>query len=170
MRERSEAVRAFLELFQTQPGYKILDITAHSDALSALLAQTLAPVGGRLSLVRYPGEHTAVAAAEGMTLQEQEIAGYEKPFRALPRDNDIVFIRDVLHRHRYPERVLGAIYTTLANAAEIVIVTAEEHADDETQLAMLEAADFRAGNVIGGMAEGVHVVMAKKMHMWGRGL
>ena len=163
-------METFLALFQPQPGYKILDITAHSDALSSLLVRTLAPVGGRLDLVRYPGEHMSVTAAEGMTLQVQEIADFEKPFRALPRDNDIVFIRDVLHRHRYPERVLKAIYTTLANAAEVVIVTSLENADTDGQLALLEAVDFRAGNSIDGMIEGMSVVTAKKMHMWGNGL
>ncbi|MEJ2501442.1 MAG: hypothetical protein P8Y65_10060, partial [Campylobacterales bacterium] len=43
----------FLELFSPQPGYKILDITAHTDALSAVLLQRLAPFRGRLSLVRH---------------------------------------------------------------------------------------------------------------------
>ena len=166
----SEKRERLLELFQVQPGYKILDITAHADGLTRLLAASLVPAGGRLSLVRYPGEHETIAAEEGMTLQVQEVADFDRPFRTLPRDNDIVFIRDVLHRHRYPERMLKAIYTTLANAAEIVIVTADGAADPRAQLQMLEAADFRAGSAMDDLAEGVRVVMGKKMHMWGNGL
>jgi len=165
----------FLELFSPQPGYKILDITAHADALSLALLQRLEPVRGRLSLVQYPGEHTPLKAeAEkgeaGATLQQQSVPDFSKPFRALPRDNDIVFIRDVLHRHVQPERILKAIYTTLANAAEVIIVTETGAADTERQLALLEKIDFRAANVIEDMDEGVTVVMAKKMHMWGNGL
>ena len=65
----SEKRERLLELFQVQPGYKILDITAHTDSLTRLLAASLVPAGGRLSLVRYPGEHETIAAEEGMTLQ-----------------------------------------------------------------------------------------------------
>jgi len=160
----------FLALFTPQPGYKILDITAHTDALTATLLQCLAPVHGRLSLAEYPGEHRALEAREGVTLQRQAVPDFAKPFRALPRDNDIVFIRDVLHRHSQPERILRAAYTTLANAAEVIIVTEMGAADTEAQLLLLEKADFRAGNVIEGIADGVTVVMGKKMHMWGNGL
>ena len=160
----------FLELFSPQPGYKILDITSHTDTLSSALLQRLAPVRGRFALACYPGTHTPLPPCEEVMLQEQNVPDYTKFFRALPRDNDIVFLRDVLHRHAQPERILKAVYTTLANAAEVIIVTADEAADVQAQLAMLEKADFRAANVIEGMAEGVKVVMAKKMHMWGNGL
>ena len=168
--ENGENLENFLELFTPQPGYKILDITAHSDTLSAALLRTLAPVHGRLSLARYPGAHRELEAEEDALLHTQDVPDFSKPFRALPRDNDIVFIRDVLHRHAHPERILRAIYTTLANAAEVIIVTETEAADTKTQLALLEKTDFRAGNVIEGIAEGVTVVMGKKMHMWGNGL
>ena len=159
-----------LELFSPQPGYKILDITSHTDALSRTLMQALASVRGRFALVQYPGAHDALASCEGVTLQQQNLPDFTKPFRALPRDNDIVFLRDVLHRHAQPERILKAVYTTLANAAEVIIVTESDRADVPAQLAMLERADFRAANVIEAVAEGVTVVMAKKMHMWGNGL
>ena len=160
----------FLELFAPQPGYKILDITSHTDELSARLQRRLVPVEGRLSLACYPGSHREVEVLDGVTFERQEIADFSKPFRALPRDNDIVFIRDVLHRHTHPERILRAVYTTLANAAEVIIVTENAAADTPAQLALLEQADFRAGSVIEGIAEGVTVVMGKKMHMWGNGL
>ena len=159
-----------LELFTTQPGFKILDVTAHADALTQQLSNALVPAQGRLALAHYPGEHHEPAVDDTVQFQAQSVPDYAKPFRALPRDNDIVFIRDVLHRHKAPERVLRAVYTTLANAAIVVIVTAEGEVDPQMQLAMLEKADFRAGNVIEGIAEGFTVVTGKKMHMWGNGL
>lgn len=160
----------FPELFSPQPGYKILDITSHTDALSRALMQALVPVRGRFALAQYPGTHQALPPCDGVALQQQNVPDFTKPFRALPRDNDIVFLRDVLHRHAAPERLLRAVYTTLANAAEVIIVTENGGADVPAQLAMLERADFRAANVIDGVVEGLTVVMAKKMHMWGNGL
>lgn len=155
-----------LDLFTPQPGYKILDITAHTDGTSALLRARLVPFGGRLAVVQYPGEHAQLPQREGTQLQR--IPDYKKPFRALPRDNDIVFVRDVLHRHANQERLLKAVYTTLANAGNIVIVTPEETA--ASHLALLEQAEFRAANIIEDVVAGRTVVMAKKMHMWGNGL
>lgn len=159
-----------LELFTPQPGYKILDVTAHTDGISALLSARLSEMGGRLLVAQYPGEHAPLSLYESVTLQTQQVPDYAKPFRALPRDNDIVFVRDVLHRHASPERLLKAVYTTLTNAANIVIVTETGAADPVAQLAMLEAAEYRAANVIDGVIDGAVVVMAKKMHMWGNGL
>lgn len=159
-----------VELFTPQPGYKILDITAHTDEVSRLLVQELSDVDGRLSVVQYPGEHAVLNNHERTTLQLQKVPDYSKPFRALPRDNDIVFIRDVLHRHTQPERILKAIYTTLTNATNIVIISKTGTFDTQTQLAMLEHAEFRAGNVVEDVVDGCTVVMAKKMHMWGNGL
>jgi len=163
-------LKKLLELFAPQPGFKILDITAHADGVTQLLGNALNPFEGRFSLARYPGEHRDPLVDEGVRLLVQNVPDYSKVFRALPRDNDIVFIRDVLHRHQSPERVLKAIYTTLANAAIVVIVTAEEEADTQGQLAMLEQADFRAGNVVEEIVKGYTVVTGKKMHMWGNGL
>jgi len=159
-----------LELFTPQPGYKILDVTSHTDVLSSMLLECLVPVQGRLALAQYPGMHAEPALREGAELLLQRVPDFTKIFRALPRDNDIVFLRDILQHHAQPERILGAVYTTLANAAEVIIVTENSTADTQAQLALLEKADFRAANVIEGMAEGVTVVMAKKMHMWGNGL
>lgn len=155
-------------LYRLQPGFKMLDITAHTDALTLSLWSDLQRVEGRLILAQYPGEHAAVP--EDARFKVQTIADYTKPFRALPRDNDIVFLRDVLHRHTQAKRLLKAVYTTLANAAEVVIVTQQDEADVDAQLALLEACDFRAGNVIDGLIPGARVVVGKKMHMWGNGL
>lgn len=158
------------ELFALQPGYKILDITAHTDVVSELLLQRLCEVNGRLIVAQYPGEHEALPECDGVRVQLQKVPDYQKPFRAVPRDNDIVFIRDVLHRHTQPERMLKAIYTTLTNATNIVIITHVDAADPQQQLEMLEAAEFRAGNIVEDVLDGYTVVMAKKMHMWGNGL
>lgn len=158
----------FLELIQPQPGFKILDITAHADELSEALLKHLDPFPKhRLGLAMYPGEHHEFSADDNLKLQN--IPNFGAPFRALPRDNDVVIIRDVLHRHTMPSRVLKAIYTTLANTGDIIIITKKGAVDVEEQKRMLEEHEYRAPNAI-DILDGYDLVMAKKMHMWGNGL
>jgi len=160
--------RQFLELIQPQPGFKVLDITAHADDLTKAVAAHLSSFPAhRLALALYPGEHQHFESND--SLKVHEVSDYSAPFRALPRDNDVVLIRDVLHQHTHSERILKGIYTTLANTGDIIIVSKKGSVDTEEQKAMLEAAEFRAANAI-DILEGFELVMAKKMHMWGNGL
>ena len=80
----------FLELFHPQPGYKVLEVTTHADSLTELLADFMVPYDGRLALAMYPGEHREFAASE--YLKPHAVPDFSKPFRALPRDNDIVVL------------------------------------------------------------------------------
>ncbi len=158
----------FLELIKPQPGFKVLDITSHADDLTEAVRTHLeAYPRYRLGLALYPGEHQRFEPSDALKIQN--IPNYGAPFRALPRDNDIVIIRDVLHQHSQAERILKAIYTTLANTGDIIVVTKDENADIEAQKEMLERLEFRAPNSI-EILDGYTIVMAKKMHMWGNGL
>lgn len=158
----------FLELITPQPGFKVLDITTHADALTEAVIEHLKPFpGNRVAVAMYPGVHQSFESSEALKLQE--IPNFNLPFRALPRDNDIVIIRDVLHQHTQLKRILQAIYSTLANTGNIIIITKNEDADVEAQMSLLEEHEFRAANTI-DILEGYTIVMAKKMHMWGNGL
>ncbi|MDA3945991.1 MAG: hypothetical protein PF439_04865 [Helicobacteraceae bacterium] len=158
----------FLELIQPQPGFKVLDVTSHADGLTEAVVKHLKSFDKhRLAVAMYPGEHNLFEPNEVLKLQE--IPSFDLPFRALPRDNDVVIIRDVLHRHSQAERILKSIYTTLANTGDIIIVTKNEDVDVEAQKALLEKYEFRSANNI-DILEGYTIVMAKKMHMWGNGL
>lgn len=160
--------RQFLELIQPQPGFKVLEVTSHADALSHAVQKHLEPFSNhRLALALYPGEHQEFE--ETPALKIETIANYKLPFRALPRDNDIVIIRDVLQHHAQTERILKSIYTTLANTGDIIIITKSEASDIEAQKELLEKLEFRSANSI-DILEGYTLVMAKKMHMWGNGL
>ena len=158
----------FLELIQPQPGFKVLDVTSHADALTEAVLAHLQPFQQhRLTLALYPGEHQHFTADDALKIQE--IPNYNVPFRALPRDNDIVIIRDVFHKHTQAERILKSIYTTLANTGDVIIITKSEEADVQGQLDILERLEFRSANSI-DILDGYTLVMAKKMHMWGNGL
>lgn len=160
--------RQFLELIQPQPGFKVLDVTAHADGLTMAVAEHLKPFDRhRLAVALYPGDHKLFQPSDVLKLQE--VDSYDLPFRALPRDNDVVIIRDVLHKHSQAERILKSIYTTLANTGDIIIVTKNEDVDIEAQKALLEKHEFRSANSM-DILEGHTIVMAKKMHMWGNGL
>ena len=158
----------FLELINPQPGFKVLDVTSHADALTEAVRGHLEPFGEhRLGLALYPGEHQPFESSEN--LKVQNVPSFDLPFRALPRDNDIVILRDVFQHHTQIERVIKTVYTTLANTGDIIIVTRSEEADITEQMALLDRLEFRAPNSI-EMLEGYTVVVAKKMHMWGNGL
>ncbi len=168
MMEKMPKYQQFLELISPQPGFKVLDITTHADALTEAVIEHLKPFPAhRVAVAMYPGKHESFEAGESLKLQE--IPNFNLPFRALPRDNDIVIIRDVLHQHTQLSRLLKAIYITLANTGNIIIITKREDADAEAQMALLEEHEFRAANTI-DILEGYTIVMAKKMHMWGNGL
>ena len=158
----------FLELITPQPGFKVLDVTAHADALTEAVQRHLAPYPQyRLGLACYPGEHSTFEPDEHLKIQN--VPNYNLPFRALPRDNDIVILRDIFQHHTQIERVIRSVYTTLANTGDIIIITKKEEADTDAQMALLDKLEFRAPNTI-DILDGYTLVMAKKMHMWGNGL
>jgi len=160
--------KQFLELIQPQPGFKILDVTAHADGLTQALLNHLSGFDdARLDVAMYPGEHQKFEASETLVLQT--LPHYKAPFRALPRNNDIVIIRDVLLQHEMTERILKSIYTTLANAGNIIIVMEKASAEVAYVKDLLDRFEFRAPNEI-DLLDGYAVITAKKMHMWGNGL
>ncbi len=155
-----------LELIKLSPSVKLLDVTSHADELSELLAQHLMDVGGRLDLALYPGEHIIPQYDFVKASQSKD---YKSPFRALPRDYATVFMRDILDKHAFNERILKIAYTTLLNASEIVVIQDKTSMTQEAIEELLEKLDFRAVNTI-EMFDDAYVCVAKKMHMWGNGL
>ena len=99
----------------------------------------------------------------------QTISDFSNPFRALPRDNDMVILKDILHQHKNPRLLFKIAYTTLANAANVIIMQEKGTMDIEETKELLEKFEFRAPNEIDILDE-FDLVMAKKMHMWGNGL
>ena len=143
----------FLELFNPLPGNHYLQIATQEDEITSAMSALMQKVGGEFKVVLYNEEHLA----------------FDKPFRAIPRDNDIVLIKDVYHKHQNKDMMLKLTYLTLANTANVIIMEKKGLLDIEATKATLEAFEFRAPNEI-EIVEGYDLVMAKKMHMWGNGL
>ena len=155
-----------LQIITPAPKIKLLEVTSHADDLSEALAKYLIDVEGDFHLALYPGEHTV---PQYDFVKSHTPKDYKSPFRALPREYAAVIMTDILHEHAFAERILKIAYTSLLNASEIIIVQNKTTMSTDEIEALLEKLDFRAGNSI-DIFDDYHVVVGKKMHMWGNGL
>ena len=158
----------FLQLFNPLPGNHYLQVTTEVDATTDALAKMLEKVGGELSLALYSDKEDDINSRFA-NVKVQYIKNFKQPFRAIPRDNDMVILKDVFHRHENKNMILKIAYTTLANTANIIIMQEKGTMDIEAMKTMLEEFEFRAPNSIDVLPD-FDLVIAKKMHMWGNGL
>jgi hypothetical protein len=157
----------FLELFNPLPGNHYLQVTTKPDATTLALQDIIKKVDGELRVAIYAEDELVDERLSDAKVQF--IKKFNTPFRALPRDNDIVILKDILTQHENPELLLKIAYTTLANTADIIIMEPKGAMDIEATKELLERFEFRAPNSIDILDE-YDLVMAKKMHMWGNGL
>ncbi len=143
----------FLQLFSPHPANSYLLVSTCRDDVTTVLTKLMDSVDGTLKEVLY----------------NEDNLDFSKLFRALPRTHDIVILKDVLQSHKNQNMILKLSYTTLANAAEIVIMEKKGVMDIEATKQLLEDFEFRAINDI-DIVEGYDLIMAKKLHMWGNGL
>jgi hypothetical protein len=161
-------LKQFLELFNPYPGNSYLQITDSVDATTDALYKLIKSVDGVFNLVIY-SEQKQDLSDRYPDANIQYIPTLKQPFRALPRTNDIVIFKDIFHKHENKEAILKIAYTTLANAAEIIIMEKKGVMDIQAMLAMLEKFEFRSQNDIDILPQ-YDLVMAKKLHMWNNGL
>jgi len=161
-------LKQFLELFNPLPGNHYIQITDKVDATTLALQKIIAEVNGEFHLVLYTTEKPDIPDAL-KAAKIQIINNFSQPFRALPRDNDMVIFKDILHQHTNPQLLLRIAYTTLANTANIIIMQEKNTMETEATKELLENFEFRAPNAI-DILDAYDLVMAKKMHMWGNGL
>ncbi|MFT7861063.1 MAG: hypothetical protein ABXS93_09065 [Sulfurimonas sp.] len=145
-------LQQFTKLFNPLPGNRYLQVTTEPDATTDMLQKLMDEVEGELRLVHYEDD------------------ALSKPFRALPREYDMVIFKDILSKHLRFEQLLKIAYTTLANAAHIIIMEKKGEMDIEKTIDLLDRFEFRSPNYIDNIVEGYDLVMAKKLHMWGNGL
>jgi hypothetical protein len=158
----------FLELFNPLPGNHYIQVTTKVDDTTFALQKMIANVDGEFRLALYGSDEIELDSFLEST-KVQLINKFNTPFRALPRDNDIVIFKDIFLKHTNPELLLRIAYTTLANTADIIIMEEKGKMDIEATKELLEKFEFRAPNYI-DLLDGYDLIMAKKMHMWGNGL
>lgn len=153
----------FLELFHPNPGNSYLLVTTKIDTLASALHKKTEEVDGKFEIVLY-------GSGKYEKAKVQVVDSFQKPFLALPRDNDRVIFYDVFTKHHSAKMLLTLAYRTLANAAEIVIAEPKGELEPLSTCELLESNEFRAPNLIEDILDGYDVFVAKKMHMWGNGL
>ncbi|MDH4944412.1 hypothetical protein [Sulfurimonas sp. C5] len=158
----------FLKLFNPLPGNCYMQVTTNPDDTTTALGELMQKVNGELRVVYYTEDQDSFGALN--VEKKQQVDNFLKPFRALPRDNDVVIFQEILSQHTKPEQLVKIAYTTLANAAHIIIMEKKGNMDIEATIDMLDRFEFRSPNYIDNVVEGYDLVMAKKLHMWGNGL
>ncbi len=161
-------LKQFLELFNPLPGNHYIQVTDKIDATTLALQKLIKNVDGEFHLALYTTQKLQIPN-ELQDTKIQYIPNLTNPFRALPRDNDIVIFKDILHKHKNPQMLLKIAYTTLANTADVIIMQEKGTMDIEATKELLEKFEFRAPNEI-DILDNYDLVIAKKMHMWGNGL
>ncbi|MCX6075808.1 MAG: hypothetical protein NTW78_02855 [Campylobacterales bacterium] len=156
----------FLQLFHPYPGNRYLQVTTQADETTTALHKILKGVNGELSLAIYSEQNFSLQFPD---TKIQNIQNFQDPFRAIPREFDMVMFKDIFCLHENKKMILKIAYTTLANTAHIIIIEKKGIMDIEATKCMLEDFEFRASNAI-DVLEGYDLIMAKKMHMWGAGL
>ena len=146
-------MKQFLQLFNPLPGNHYLQVSTGADEITALFQEMMDSVDGKLNTAFY----------------NEENLKFNQPFRAMPRDNDIVVLKDVFYAHENQDMLLKLSYLTLANTGDIIIMEKKGVMDIKAIKIKLEDFEFRAANEI-DIVDGYDLVMAKKMHMWGNGL
>jgi len=79
----------FRELFNPLPGNHYIQVTTKVDETSIALSKMIEAVDGEFRLVIYSDDEYAVDK-ELTEAKVQFVKNFKIPFRALPRDNDIV--------------------------------------------------------------------------------
>lgn len=153
-------------LLHPTPHTKIMVVTSHLDSMAKELSHFLAPYEGLIDVSLFPGDHQNLELFH----KTFTIKDYRSPAGGVPRDYAAVLVQDVLHLHESPQRFLELIYRTLLNASEIIIVQKNGSMGIAEIESLLDQVEFRAINTITDLMEGHEVIVAKKLHMWGKGL
>lgn len=132
------------------------------------LGDFLFPYEGLIDFSLYTGEHQEISHS---TFHKMfKIQDYRSPAGGVSRDYAAVIVQDVLHLHKSPAQFLELIYRTLLNACEIIIVQKSGSMCIADVESLLDQVEFRAINAMSDLIEGHEVIVAKKLHMWGKGL
>jgi len=154
----------FLQLFNPYPGSHYMEVTTSPDDTTQSLSNLLDGIG-EFTLVLY--SDTLVNELKNTNIKY--VKTLKEPFRAVPRSNDIVILKDIFSIHENQDMILKLSYSSLANTADIIIMEKKGILDIEAIKIKLEDFEFRAVNDI-DIVDGYDLIMAKKMHMWGNGL
>lgn len=158
----------FKKLFNPLPGSHFLYATTAVDDIALLFEKMMQDVGGKFDLAIYD-QKSLDLDSKLSNVNVEFVKDFKTLFRAMPRDHDIVVLRDIFCTHENQKALLKLAYTTLANTANIIIIEKKGVMDIEATKIILQEYEFRVPNEI-EIIDGYDLITAKKMHMWGNGL
>jgi len=109
----------FLELFNPYPGNHYMVVSTGFDEISFELYRLIKQVDGEFSIAIYGKEQEIPKELDKATIKY--IDDFSKPYRAMPRSNDVV-LKDIYSIHKNKNMLIKIAYTSLANSAEIVLM------------------------------------------------
>jgi hypothetical protein len=136
--------------FETNPNTAVLNINNGCDDIKNLLLELVEQNNGSLTNKEFNQLD-------------------QKRFRLTAREYEFAVVCDCIHALERVDRFIKEIYHSLENSAQIILLSRKENMDLPQMIDILDRNDFRAVNQI-DIFDQYHLVMGKKMHMWGNGL
>jgi len=144
-------IESFLSLFNVTPNTSILHISNNCFDITSTIENFSNTINGKLI---YKDFHT-------LNLER---------FRLIAREFEYAIISECLDGIGDKDKFIQEVYHSLENSANVILIENKNNNNNiETMIHLLDSNDFRATNAI-DIFEDYHLVIAKKMHMWGNGL
>ena len=156
----------FLSLIAPSPAIKVLEVTSNNFLTAPLYAHLQKCEDAEYAQSRYGGDFGDFTS--DTLLHVDEINSLSKPFKGKNREYEYLILNAIVSRHTFVDRVVKLAYSSLENSAYIIVIESKEDTTQEALIALLDRHEFRAVNAI-DIFEDRHVVMGKKLHMWGNG-
>ena len=156
----------FLSLIVLSPAIKVLEVTTTPFLTASLYEHLKQCEDAEYAQSRYGGDFSPFVS--DALLHVSDVASLSKPFKGKNREYEYVILNSIISAHNFADRITKLAYSSLENSAFIIVIEKKEAITQEALLALLDKHEFRAVNAI-DIFEDRHVVMGKKLHMWGNG-
>ena len=140
----------FKELFLDVPNISVLHIDNSLDLITKTLEEIRDLNSGNIKYINFKSQNDA-------------------KIRATSREYEYVVLGDILSYCPNKDKILKLMYTAIENSGNIIILEKKSNNNHEEILEILDELGFMASNNI-DLFEDFHLLTAKKMHHWGKGL
>lgn len=139
----------FSELFDVTPNMLVLHIDNGCDGIKNYIENIVS-------------DHGKIVYKEFKQIEQ-------KRFRLTAREYEYAFVCNCIDTIEHLDRFMKEVYKSVENSGQVILLEKKENNKLQEMIEALDKADFRSTNPIEIFPE-YHLVMAKKMHMWGNGL
>ena len=140
----------FKELFLDVPNISVLHIDNSLDLITKTLEEIRDINSGNIKYINFQSQNDA-------------------RIRATSREYEYIVLGDILSYCPNKDKILQLMYTAIENSGNIIILERKSNENSDEILSILDELGFMASNNI-DLFEDFHLLTAKKMHHWGKGL